>query len=120
MSQDDIIDDPKEYNRIIKKGGIIYNGCLNGVLTLSRSFGDWGYKNQELIAEPHIASIKINKDDLYLIIASKGVWSVINDEECRGFMEIFEDTFNNCKNLVKECLNRGSTDNMSCFVIRLN
>ena len=30
-------------------------------------------------------------------------------------MEIFGDTFNNCKNLVKECLNRGSTDNISCF-----
>ena len=120
MSQDDKIDDPKEYNRIIKKGGIIYNGCLNGILTLSRSFGDWAHKNQELIAEPHIASIKINKDDLYLIIASDGVWDVIKDEECKGFMELFGDTFNNCKNLVKECLNRGSTDNVSCFVIRLN
>ena len=68
----------------------------------------------------NITKIEIVDDDLYLVIASDGVWDVIKDEEISLFIEIYKDENNISKNLVKECLNRGSTDNISCFVIRLN
>ncbi len=120
MTYDDIIDDPKEYARIVSDRGVIYNGLLCGDLKLSRCFGNWSIKNKGLIVDPHITKIEINNDDLYLIIASDGVWDVIEDEEMILFVEIYKDTNNICKNLIKECLNRGSTDNISCFAIRLN
>ena len=120
LSHDDRVDDPKEHERIIKQGGIISNGRVYGTLMLSRCFGDWGIKQYGVIVEPHISRIEINQDDLYLIIASDGVWDVIKDEECKGFTEIFADTFDICKNFVEESLNRGSSDNISCFVIALN
>ena len=41
LSYDDRVDDPKEKNRIIKKGEIIFNNRVNGRLMLSRNFGDW-------------------------------------------------------------------------------
>ena len=119
LSHDDRVDDPKEKERIIKQGGVIFNNRVYGRLMLSRSFGDWTIKEYGVIAEPHITKIEINDNDLFLIIASDGLWDVIKDEECKGFTEIYGDTFETCKNLVQECLNRGSCDNISCFVIRL-
>ena len=120
VTYDDKIDDPKEYERIIKKRGIINNGDLCGALKQSRCFGNWSIKNQGLIVDPNITKIEINNDDLYLIIASDGIFDVIKDEEIYPFIKIYKDTNNICKNLVKECLNRGSTDIISYFVIRLN
>ena len=119
MSYDDRVDDPKEKERIINQGGVILNNRVYGRLMLSRSFGDWGIKEYGVIVEPHITKIEINENDSFLIIASDGLWDVIKDEECKGFTEIYGDTFETCKNLVQECLNRGSGDNISCFVIRL-
>ena len=119
MSYDDRVDDPKEKERIINQGGVIFNNRVYGRLMLSRCFGDWGIKEYGVIVEPHITKIEINENDSFLIIASDGLWDVIKDEECKGFTEIFENTFETCKNLVQECLNRGSGDNISCFVIRL-
>ena len=78
---------------------------------------NWSVKNQGLIVNPYITKIEINNDDLYLIIASDGIWDVIKDEEISLFIEIYKETNNICKNLFEECLNRGSTDNISCFVI---
>ena len=87
---------------------------------LTRCFGDWSVKKYGAVVEPHIIKIELNEDDLYLLIASDGVWDVIRDEECRGFTEIYDSTLDTCKNLVKECLNRRSTDNISCLVLKLN
>ena len=118
LSFDDRVDDPKEKNRILKQGGIILNNRVNGRLMLSRSFGDWVNKQDGVIVDPHLIKIEINNDDLFLIIASDGLWDVIKDEECKGFTEIYSNTFDICKNLVQECLNRGSQDNISCYVIK--
>ena len=120
MSHDDRVDDKQENQRVISQGGVIDNGRVGGILMLTRSFGDWGIKEKGLIVKPHILKIELNEDDLYLIIASDGLWDVIEDEECKGFTEIYESTYDTCKNFVKESLNRGSTDNISCFVIKLN
>ena len=120
MSHDDRVDDRKECERVIRQGGVIFNGRVYGTLMLTRCFGDWGIKKYGVVVEPHIIKIELNEDDLFLLIASDGLWDVINDEECKGFTEIYENTLDTCKNLVKECLNRRSTDNISCFVLKLN
>ena len=117
LSRDDRTDDPKEKDRITKQGGTIINGRVNGILMLSRAFGDWRLKNAGVIVDPHIIRIEINDDDLYLIIASDGIWDVIKDEECKGFTELNPNTLQICKNIVVESLNRISQDNISCFVI---
>ena len=120
MSHDDRVEDKKEYERVIRQGGVIFNGRVYGTLMLTRCFGDWAIKKYGVVVEPHIIKIELNEDDLYLLIASDGLWDVINDEECKGFTEIYDNSLDTCKNLVKECLNRRSTDNISCFVLKLN
>lgn len=84
---------------------------------LSRSFGDWLIKSYGVIVDPHITKIELTDDDLYLIIASDGLWDAIKDEECRILCETNNNTLEICKNFVVESLKRGSQDNISCFII---
>ena len=120
MTYDDRVDDKREYDRIIKQGGIIFNERIYGQLMLSRCFGDWNIKEYGVIVEPHISRTQLSEGDSYLIIASDGVWDVINDEECLRLTQSNSNTLQICKNIVVESLNRGSQDNISCFVIKLN
>jgi len=117
MSYDDRVEDPKEKKRILQQGGIIYSGRIYGSLMLSRSFGDWLIKSYGVIVDPHITKIELTDDDLYLIIASDGLWDAIKDEECRRLCETNNNTMEICKNFVVESLKRGSQDNISCFII---
>ena len=117
MTYDDRVDDPKENERIISSGGDIVNGRVYGALMLSRSFGDWAIKSYGVIVDPHITKIEVTDDDLFLIIASDGVWDVIKDEECKEFYANSKNTLDLCKNIVAESLKRGSQDNISCFAI---
>ena len=117
MSYDDRVEDPKEKQRILQQGGVIYSGRIYGALMLSRSFGDWLIKSFGVIVDPHITKIEITDDDLYLILASDGLWDAIKDEECRRLCETNNNTLEICKNFVVESLKRGSQDNISCFII---
>jgi len=117
LSKDDRVDDPNEKERIIKEGGFIYNGRIHGILMLSRCFGDWGIKNYGVSCEPHIAKIEINDDDLCLVIASDGVWVFMKDEEFKVLMDTKMNSLDICKDIITESLNKGSSDNISCFVI---
>ena len=118
LSEDDRVDVPKEKERILQQGGIISNNRIYGQLMLSRGFGDWGIKQYGLICEPHIAKIEINENDLFLVIASDGVWDVMSDEDFKDIMQESLNPLDICKDIVIESLRRGSSDNISCFVIK--
>ena len=80
-------------------------------------FWDWGIKNYGVSCEPHIAKIEINDDDLCLVIASDGVWDFMKDEEFKVLMDTKMNSLDICKDIITESLNKGSSDNISCFVI---
>ena len=117
LSKDDRIDDPSEKERIAKEGGVIYNGRIYGILMLSRCFGDWGIKNYGVSCKPHIAKIEINDDDLFLVMATDGVWDFMSDEEFKVLMEGNHNALDVCKDIIIESMRKGSSDNISCFVI---
>ena len=119
LSYDDRVDDPNERARIIKQGGVILNNRILGTLMLSRSFGDWGIKDYGVIVEPHITKIELTDEDLFVIIASDGVWDVIKDEACQGLTQTNISSLEICKNIIVDALSKDSQDNLSCFVIRL-
>ena len=120
LSKDDRVDNEEEKERIVAQGGFIYNGRVSGMLMLTRCFGDWCLKKHGVSSEPHISKIEINDDDLFLIIATDGVWDFIEDEEFSGLMNNNLDDMNALeigKNIVDESLRKGSNDNISCFVV---
>ena len=112
----------KENERIKKIGGIIFNGRLFGQLNLSRSLGDFSLKNNGLISTPSIHKHKISEDDIYIIIASDGIWDVLNEEFISNLC--IENCNLNCNELgkliIKNAIEKGSEDNISCIVILLN
>ena len=119
LSYDDRVYDTKERERIIKKGGVIFDGRINGQLMLSRTFGDWGLKKYGVIVSPHVAKIELTSDDLFLIIATDGVWDVLSDDEIINLTKSNSNALEISKNIIVESLRRNSDDNISCFVISL-
>lgn len=57
---------------IIQRGEI---ERVNGDISISRSFGDKGYK-EFLISEPDILQFEISLDDKYVLLATDGFWDV--------------------------------------------
>ena len=120
LSYDDRASDENEYNRILKQGGIVFGGRVYGQLMLSRAFGDWELKNYGVSCEPHVVKMEIEEEDKYIVIASDGVWDVMEDDDSYGLYKNANNSKELCNNIVQTSLERGSMDNISCFVIALN
>ena len=120
LSYDDRASDENEYNRIIKQGGIVFGGRVYGQLMLSRAFGDWELKNYGVSCEPHITRINIEDNDKYVIVATDGVWDVLEDEDVYRLSKDANNSMDLCRNIINISLEKGTMDNISCFVVALN
>jgi len=120
LSYDHRATDTNEYNRIIQSGGIVFGGRVYGTLMLSRAFGDWELKSYGVISEPYVTKININENDKYVIIASDGIWDILDDVDVYEMSKNMDNSKDLCNNIVEKALDKGSMDNISCFVIKLN
>ena len=120
LSYDDRASDKNEYERIIKEGGIVMDGRVYGQLMLSRAFGDWELKDFGVSNEPHVTRVEIKRDDLFVVIASDGVWDVVEDSDIYKMSLLASNSKDLCNNIIKAAVENGSFDNISCFVIQLN
>ena len=120
LSYDDLLSDEYEYNRIINEGGFIKNGRVGGQLMISRAFGDWESKSYGVICTPHIKKIDIDDKCKYVILASDGIWDVLDDLDVYKFTLTAENSKKLCDDIIQNALDRESIDNISCFVIKLN
>ena len=120
ISYDDRATDFNESNRIKNEGGNIFGGRVYGQLMLTRAFGDSGLKKYGVICMPHIYKAEIDTDDKYIVIASDGVWDVIDEDEIYNYSLISKNSKDFCDIIVKKSIDKGSMDNISCFVIKLN
>ena len=120
ISYDDRATDQNESDRVKRDGGIIFRGRVYGQLMLTRAFGDYELKNYGVICTPHVYKEEITIDDKYIIIASDGVWDVLNEDEIYSYSLISKNSKDLCDIIVKNSIDKGSMDNISCFVIGLN
>ena len=120
LSYDHRATDSNEYNRIIKNGGIVFAGRVYGSLMLSRAFGDWELKSYGVVSEPHVTKIYINDNDKYVIVATDGIWDTLEDGDVYNISKNMENARDLCNTLVEKAMEKGSMDNISCFVIKLN
>ena len=108
-----------EILRVKQNGGEIFNKRVFGALSLTRCFGDFDFKAYGVTAKPTISKKKIGKEENYLIIASDGVWDVINEEELKGYISKKNLSASELSALViNEALKNYSRDNVSCIVIK--
>lgn len=109
-----------EVSRIKRDGGLIFGGRVGGQLAITRAFGDYFLKSDGVIANPYIKRHVLKASDRYLIIASDGVWDVIEDQVAVNFCKEDCSTKDIAKAIAKTAIEKGSRDNISCMVIRFN
>ncbi|GAU51870.1 hypothetical protein TSUD_416530 [Trifolium subterraneum] len=145
LSSDHKPDRPDELDRINSAGGrvIYWDGArVLGVLAMSRAIGD-NYLKPYVISEPEVTVTERSDDDECLILASDGLWDVVeNDTACRvvqmclkaaektvslpgspGSVVTGEGSDKACSDasilLTKLALARHSSDNVSVVVVDL-
>jgi len=70
---------PEERARIEASNGSVFHNRVDGELSVSRAFGDSEMKNL-IISEPQCHSIKIEKDDDFLVMASDGIFRTYSQQ----------------------------------------
>jgi len=58
-------------------------------LAMSRSFGDKTAAQVGIISEPEIIEWNLTKDDMFVVLASDGVWEFIDSDECVNIVKDF-------------------------------
>ncbi|XP_027361384.1 probable protein phosphatase 2C 47 [Abrus precatorius] len=112
--------------RIEKLGGVIYDGYLNGQLSVARALGDWHIKGSKgskspLSSEPELEEIVLTEEDEFLIMGCDGLWDVMSSQ-CAVTMvrkELMQhnDPTKCAKVLVTEALQRNTCDNLTVVVV---
>ena len=116
MTYDHKASDPLESAQIRKNGGMIADGRVFGCLMLSRALGD-GMLQDVLIQEPFMMQTQI-KNGMTMIIACDGVWDVLTDIEAARLARSSKNPQEASEIIVRESLKRGTTDNVSCIVVK--
>ena len=144
MSHDHKPDWAKEKNRIYKSGGWVNEGRIKGNLNLSRSLGDFEYKqdknlsakDQMITAYPEINIELLDDTCEFIILACDGIWDCLSPQEaCDYVKNKLYDENGNLKNDIKiskiieemmddviaEDINNENgigCDNMTCIIIQ--
>lgn len=123
----------EEEKRVNFSGGSVRNGRIDGDLAVSRAFGDedfkretkLNYREQKVIAIPDVTEHQWSAGDL-LILACDGVFegNFSDQEVCQFVYEQLSKCWNDlavvASRVCDEAIRRGSKDNISCMVVRLN
>jgi len=131
LSEDHKPNAPIEQSRIEKAGGFVSLNRVRGNLALSRAIGDRSYKvptdfhpkDQQVTCDPEYKTIEVTTDD-FLLIGCDGIYegdiftvdSVI--KYIYDKLEKTDDLAQIAAELLEECLERGSKDNMSAMIIQ--
>eukprot|EP01023_Acetabularia_acetabulum_P000089 TRINITY_DN10041_c0_g1_i3.p1 TRINITY_DN10041_c0_g1~~TRINITY_DN10041_c0_g1_i3.p1 ORF type:complete len:427 (-),score=69.65 TRINITY_DN10041_c0_g1_i3:604-1884(-) len=103
-----------ESDRVIQAGGWIKDGRVCDILAISRAFGDWefkgaglpdllsygvkeglwsadfadgvDFKSDPIIATPDVTEVRVTEDDQALIVASDGLWDVMDSLEVTRYV----------------------------------
>ncbi|KAL7472890.1 hypothetical protein ACHAXS_013279 [Conticribra weissflogii] len=125
------LDETKRINAL--GGRVIYWGRwrVEGVLAVSRSIGDARLKPY-VTAEPDVKEYDIGDDDLFLVIASDGIWDTMTSDLVAKFVLVntckivdkslkVDDTLLQwiARQVARRAKENGSSDNVSCIVANL-
>ncbi|KAF5728035.1 protein phosphatase 2C 39 [Tripterygium wilfordii] len=109
---------------IESRGGFVSNfpgdvPRVDGQLAVARAFGDKSLK-EHLSSEPDVVVEMIADDTDCIILASDGLWKVMSNQEAVDAIKNIKDARSAAKLLTEEALNRNSTDDISCVVVKFH
>ncbi|KAL7690448.1 putative protein kinase domain, PPM-type phosphatase domain, protein kinase-like domain superfamily [Plasmopara halstedii] len=137
-----------ERERILKLGGHVVNNRVNGVMAITRAFGDLEFKGlldatrgasrsrhsfgdagiekvpSLLTAKPDVINLDLNRqEDEFLLLACDGLWDVMTSEEAisifRDRLRLHKDLQLAAHELAQEGIRRYSNDNVTVIAISL-
>lgn len=112
--------------RIENLGGIVFDGYLNGQLSVARAIGDWHVKGSKgsispLTPEPEFQEVRLTEEDEFLIIGCDGLWDVMTSQcavsMVRKELMAHNDPERCSRELVQEALRRDTCDNLTAVVV---
>lgn len=115
--------EPKSEKRCIEdKGGFVTTlpgdvPRVDGQLAVARAFGDKNLK-VHLRSDPDIHDMKLDETDEFLILASDGLWKVMENQDAVNLIRKVKDPETAAKKLTEAALTRKSKDDISCIVVR--
>eukprot|EP00753_Platysulcus_tardus_P022588 PLAT9792.1.p1 GENE.PLAT9792.1~~PLAT9792.1.p1 ORF type:complete len:347 (-),score=120.03 PLAT9792.1:88-1128(-) len=121
MSDDHKPDRADEKRRILSLGGSVeFWGVwrVNGVLAVSRAIGDRMLR-RFIVPEPEVKVVKRSPKDRYLVLASDGLWDVIENDEVALVMNREATPREGAEKLIQIAWHRGSGDNITVLVVDL-
>jgi serine/threonine protein phosphatase PrpC len=124
---------PTETTRVNQAGGVVRMKRIDGDLAVSRGFGDFRFKlngnasnyEQKVISIPEIIVYpRDDEKDEFLVIGCDGIWDVLDNPTCG---EIVRDKMKEgktdlgqiCEEMLEECFERQSKDNMTISIVTL-
>merc|ERR1712217_35000 len=90
-------------------------------LAMTRSFGDLYFKQPAslAVAEPEVTIYSLSDKDLFLVLATDGVYDVLSNQEVVDLaMRHWDNPEEAAKNVVRSAYKRGSEDNLTVLVIQ--
>ncbi|KAM7250120.1 hypothetical protein ACFE04_022003 [Oxalis oulophora] len=90
---------------------------VDGQLAVARAFGDKSLK-EHLSSEPDVFMEIIDDQTEFIILASDGLWKVMSNQEAADAIKDIKDARAAAKHLSEEAINRKSSDDISCIVVR--
>ncbi len=121
LTSDHRVNNQAERKRIIERGiGKIFGPyvMVGGLsLMLTRTLGDKYFKKAGVISEPEVGNYQIRKDDAFLILASDGVWDVLDNEQVAAII-CGENQPRVIAGKIKAAVfSNGGTDNLTVIVV---
>lgn len=112
----------REKERILKAGGRVENGRVDGILEVSRAFGDLRYKKYGVICTPSFKKFNVDKTkDKFVVLGCDGFWDSWTVEEALKTTEKMleeNDPKTTCRLLVRHVIDElKSQDNVTVMII---
>lgn len=139
LSHDHKPDQDIEIKRILKAGGSVFNGRVNGDLNLSRAIGDLKYKananlspeEQMITAYPDVATQILSNDIKFVVMGCDGIYDNKTNQQIGDFLIEDVKKYPKCKiserierlldsllsPSIQETKGKGC-DNMTCIIIQ--
>lgn len=113
-----------EQTSVQRKGGLVTLlpgdvPRVNGQLAVGRAFGDKNLK-AVLRVDPDVYCLLIQMTDEFLILASDGLWKVVENQAAVDLVRETKDPKAAAKQLVDYAIQQNSKDDISCVVVRFH
>ncbi|XP_027356484.1 probable protein phosphatase 2C 60 isoform X2 [Abrus precatorius] len=135
LSRDHKPDLEIEKERIVKAGGFIHAGRVNGSLNLARAIGDMEFKQNKFLsaekqivtANPDINTVELCDEDEFVVLACDGIWDCMSSQQLVDFVHelLRSETKLSvvCERVLDRCLapstaNGEGCDNMTMILVQ--